>query len=113
MKKAHKLSYQVLHPGKKKQSVPLALAIFHETTTAAFESYFPEREDASKFLKMINTWWLICKSKEMSHPNPLGNAVRVGDGKADFLEALADWLENGMMIVQPLRSHQRRHMRWY
>ena len=113
LKKAHKLSYQVLHPGNKKQSVPLALAIFHETTTAAFESYVPEREDASKFLKMIDTWWLICNSKEMSHPNPLGNAVRVGDGKTDFLEALADWLENGMMIVQPLRSHQRRHMRWY
>ena len=93
LKKAHKLSYQVLHPGNKKQSVPLALAIFHETITAAFESYFPEREDASKFLKMINTWWLICNSKEMSHPNPLGNAVRVGDGKTDFLEALADWLE--------------------
>ena len=85
LKKAHKLSYQVLHPGNKKQSVPLALAIFDETTTAAFESYFPEREDTSKFLKMINTWWLICNSKEMSHPNPLGNA--------DFLEALADWLE--------------------
>ena len=93
LKKAHKLSYEVLHPGNKKQSVPLALAIFHETTTAAFESYFPEREDASKFLKMINTWWLICNSKEISHPNPLGNAVRVGDGKTDFLEALADWLE--------------------
>ena len=30
---------------------------------------------------------------EMSHPNPLGNDVRVGDGKTDFLEALADWLE--------------------
>ena len=29
----------------------------------------------------------------MSHPNPLGNAVRVSDGKTDFLEALADWLE--------------------
>ena len=36
LKKAHKLSYQVLHPGNKKQSVPLALAIFHETTTADF-----------------------------------------------------------------------------
>ena len=29
----------------------------------------------------------------MSHPNALGNAVRFGDGKTDFLEALADWLE--------------------
>ena len=28
LKKAHKLSYQVLHPGNKKQSVPLAVAIF-------------------------------------------------------------------------------------
>ena len=93
LKKAPKLSYQVLHPVNKIQSVPLALAIFHETTTAAFESFFPEREDASKFLKMINTWWLICNYKEMSHPNPLGNAVRVGNGKTDFLEALADWLE--------------------
>ena len=93
LKKAHKLSYQVLHPGNKKQSVHFALAIFHETTTAAFESYFPEREDASKFLKMINSWWLLCNSKEMSHPNPPGNAVRVGNGKTDFLEALADWLE--------------------
>ena len=90
LKKAHKLSYQVLHPGNKKQNVPLALAIFHETTTAAFESHFPEREDTSKFLKMINTWWLISNSKEMSHPNPLGNAVRVGDGKTDFLEAFLE-----------------------
>ena len=46
----------------------------------------------------------------MSHPNPLGNAVRVGDGKTDFLEALADWLEKWH---EPLRSHQRPHMRWY
>ena len=42
---------------------------------------------------MINTWWLICNSKEMSHLNSLGNAVRVGDGKTNFLEALTDWLE--------------------
>ena len=47
----------------------------------------------------------------MSHPNPLGNAVRVGDGKTDFLEALADWLEK--WHDDCLRSHQRRHMRWY
>ena len=33
----------------------------------------------------------------MSHPNPLGNAVRVGDVKTDFLEALADWLKNGWL----------------
>ena len=45
LKKAPKLTYEVLHPGNKKQSVPLALSIFDETTIAACRSYFPERED--------------------------------------------------------------------
>ena len=104
LQKAHKLSYQVLHPGNKKQSVPLALAIFHEATIAAFESYFPEREDASKFLKMINTWWLICNSKEMSHPNPLGNAVRVGDGKTDFKDVICVTSKTSYALVLTLRA---------
>ena len=33
--KVPKLSYQALHPGNNKQSVPLALSIFDETTIAA------------------------------------------------------------------------------
>ena len=32
LRKAPKLSYQVLHAGNNKQNVPLALAIFHGTT---------------------------------------------------------------------------------
>ena len=40
----------------------------------------------------------------MCHPNPLGNAVRVGDGKADFLEALADWL---CLVSMKLKSLNR------
>ena len=40
LNKAPKLSYQALHPGNNKQSVPLALAIIHETTIAAARSYF-------------------------------------------------------------------------
>ena len=43
LKKGFKLSYKSLHPGDNKQSVPLALAIFDPTTSAAIESYFPDR----------------------------------------------------------------------
>ena len=43
LRKAPKISAKVIHPGNNKQSVPLALAIFHETTSAAITSYFPER----------------------------------------------------------------------
>lgn len=93
LKKAHKLSYQALHPGNNKQSVSLALGIFHETTRAACNSYFPDRQDVSEFLKIIDTWWLICNSKEISNPNPLGDAIKAGDGKTEFLEFFANWLE--------------------
>ena len=34
LRKALKLSYQALHPGNNKQNVPLALALFHDTTIA-------------------------------------------------------------------------------
>ena len=40
LRKAHKLSYRALHPGNKKQNVPLALVIFDETTIAAVKDYF-------------------------------------------------------------------------
>ena len=50
LNKVPKLSYQALHPEKNKQSVPLALAIIHETTVAAARSYFPTRSDQSGFL---------------------------------------------------------------
>ena len=87
-KKAHKLTYRSLHPGNNKQDVNLALSIFHESTRAGCESHLPDRKDVSEFLKIIDTWWLICNSKEISHPNPLGNAVEPGDGKPEFLEYL-------------------------
>ena len=35
LRKALKLCYQALHPGNNKQNVPLALALFHDTTIAA------------------------------------------------------------------------------
>ena len=40
--KALRPNLKVLHPGNNEQSLPLALAIIHEKTTAAIESYFPK-----------------------------------------------------------------------
>ena len=50
LKKAHKITFQVTHPGNNKQNVSHALAIFHETTSAAILSYYPERVDAAAYL---------------------------------------------------------------
>ena len=52
LKKALKISARVLHPDNNKQSVPLASSIFHETTSAAIISYFPECKAAADFLKL-------------------------------------------------------------
>ena len=94
LRKAPKMSARVLHPGSNKQSVPLALAIFHETTSAAITSYFPNCKDASDFLKVFNTWWIITNSKsKFNTNNRIGNAAILGDNKPDFLKSLADWLE--------------------
>ena len=94
LRKAPKLTYQTLHPSNNKQNVQLALNIFHETTTAAIASYFPDRKDATKFLNLVDTWWVISNSKSRfnSH-NRMGNAVVPGDNKTDFLRALADWFD--------------------
>ena len=54
LRKVNKLIYKVLHPGDNKQSVPLALGIFHPTTSAAIDSYFPESNAGAKFLRLIS-----------------------------------------------------------
>lgn len=57
-----------------KLSVPLALAIFDESTSAAICSYFPEHNDASSFLKLFNSWWIISNAKyQFDTKNRLGN----------------------------------------
>ena len=65
----------------------LALSIFKERTIAAFQSYFPERNDC----------WVSClkfKNGGLSLiQNKLGNATVIGDGKTDFLRDMADWIE--------------------
>ena len=69
LRKAHKLTYKALHPGDNKQSVPLALSIFDATTSAALESYFPERKDAAMFLRLINLWWTMSNSQSKLNMN--------------------------------------------
>ena len=54
LKKAYKITYKSVLPGDNKQSVSLALSIFDATTSAAIESYYPDRYDALGFLKLIN-----------------------------------------------------------
>ena len=94
LKAAPKLTSKVLHPGNCKQSVPVALAIFNESTSAGIKYHFPERDDASEFLKLFNTWWTIANSKQRfnSH-HRLGNAAVANDNKPQFLREFADWLE--------------------
>ena len=94
LRKAPKLTYQSLHPGNKKQNVTLALSVFDSTTIAACKSYFPDRDDVTAFLTLINHWWLICNSKHRFCSNPLSNAVVPNDGKISFLDAMATWIED-------------------
>ena len=61
----------------------LALSIFDATTSAAIESSYPDRYDASVFLKLINLWWTIS----------IGDTAVEGDDKTLYLRAFADWLE--------------------
>ena len=42
VRKAPKISYQAVHSGNKKQSVPLVLSTFDLTTITAIHQYFPE-----------------------------------------------------------------------
>ena len=93
-KKAPKLTNKVLHPGKFKQNVQIALDIFHETTAAAITSYFPNCNDAVGFLKLFNTWWTISNSKDQyCFGNYLGRAAIKNDSKPEFLREMAAWLK--------------------
>ena len=72
----------------------MALAIFNETTTAAIDYYFEEKDDASGFLKLFNMWWTISNSEQcFNSSNRLDNAATVNDGKPEFLREFANWVE--------------------
>ena len=90
LRKAPKLTYEVLHPDHNKQNVNLALVIFHDTTIAAIKSYFPSRQDVTGFSSAINVWWKIVNSKQEFYPEDIANAITLGEGKVDFLRAFAE-----------------------
>jgi len=94
LRKANKLTLKALHPGNNKQNVGLALAIFDESTIAAVKSYFPNRKDTIGCLTLINCWWTVVNSKTRFHSNAIGNAVTLNDGKLEFLNDFAMWLED-------------------
>ena len=86
--------YRAMLPGNNKQSVNLALSIFHESTIAASKSYFPERKYISGYLSLIHTRWTIIKSQDRFCSNQLGNAVIGVDGTNEFFLSFAEWLNN-------------------
>ena len=75
LRKAPRITYKVLHPGNCKQNVPVAVAVFHESTSAALTSYFPEKKNA-EFLKLFNAWSIICNSKVQFSNHILGHAAK-------------------------------------
>ena len=80
LRKSPKLSYLALHPGNKKQNLPLAL----ETTITAARSYFPNWRDVASFLEISKTWWTISNSKQRFSPNIFRNAVINGTKSCAF-----------------------------
>ena len=94
LRKALKLTNKVLHPGKCKQNVQLALDIFDETTVAAISSNFPNCNDAAGFLKFLNTWWTISNSQDQHcFGNYIGWAAVQNDNKLEFMHKMAAWLK--------------------
>ena len=94
LRKAPKLTTKVLHPGNCKQNVSTVLVIFHKTTAAAIQSYFPDEKSTVKFLKLFSKWWVISNSKTaLNTNNYLGNAAVNGDQKPSFLRAMAEWVQ--------------------
>ena len=84
-----------MHPGDDKQSAPLALGIFDQSTSTTIESYYPNRLDASSFLKLVDIWWTINNSKQEFNTNfRTGNAAVKNDKKPLFLREFANWLED-------------------
>ena len=90
LRKAPELNNKVLHPGKYKQNVQLALDIFHETIIAAISLYFPNCNGAVGFLKIFTTWWTISNSQDQyCFGNYIGGAAIQNDNKPGFLREIA------------------------
>ena len=81
MQKASKLLYKAIHPGDNKQIVPLPLAFFDQSTSAAIEGYYPNWLDVSSFLKLVNIWWRMNNSKQEFNTNFCISNAAVKDDK--------------------------------
>ena len=106
LRQAPKLTYKALNPSNNKQNVDLAIAIFHETTVAGCKRYLPQRSDVSSFLDLILHWWTIANSNQRFSSNKLSNGFIDNDGKLDFYDSLADWLESWSEISDFCLSKQ-------
>ena len=92
---APKLKENVVHPGKCKQNVRVALVIFEPSTVTANKHNFVRNADSAEFLDLVKTWWVISNSRgRFKNRNKLGNAAVRGDGKPQILGSLASCLEN-------------------
>ena len=52
-----------------------------------------KKKNASEFLNLFNTWWLVSNSKFQFSNVRIGDAAKNGDGKVNFLRYLALWIE--------------------
>ena len=105
LRKAPKITEKTLHPGNNKQSVPLALNVFHRTTSTAITDYFPNEKDASSFLNLIYIWWSISNSKHEHNPSwRLADAAKANDMKPSFLRKMADYIEEWEMLSETVQS---------
>ena len=113
LRKAPKITYQMTHPGNNKQSVPLALEISQESTTAAIKSYFPNRLDAANSLTIFYNVFVNCNSKQcFNTSNQLGNAEIQGDCNPEFLLLVVDWFETWPKCPSFTLTKQTSHAFW-
>ena len=102
LRKTPRLTYGEIHSGNNKQSMPLALAIFNQSTTAAIAGYFPEKSDAACFLSVIRKLFVVCNAKtQYNTSSMLGNAAACNDSKPEFLLSFAAWIEEMVDLSKP------------
>lgn len=88
IRKAHKLNKQTLDPSSiQRQSVSLALNVFHSSTIAALKSSNQDYCGTVEFLEIIRKWWFIVNNK-----NPVKGIYDINDEKVKFLESFVLWL---------------------
>ena len=104
LRMAPKITASALHPGNNKQKVALALAIFHETTIAAFKIYKPARKCAVEFLTLLSSWWAMIKNNgitQMHSEMPLFQVMV----KLIFFSLLQNGLKTSVFQQVPLFAY--------